>query len=49
VDDVRRAVGILEDRGWVKVVETAPTNLGGRPKEAIWVNPRLRQAGGADA
>jgi putative DNA primase/helicase len=49
VDDVRRAVGILEDRGWVKVVETAPANVGGRPKEEIWINPRLQQAGGTDA
>jgi putative DNA primase/helicase len=42
VDEVRRAVGILEDRGWVKVVERPSGALGGRPAEEVWVNPSVR-------
>jgi hypothetical protein len=41
VEDVRRAVGILEDRGWVKVVEVATTERGGRPSDQVWIHPKL--------
>ena len=44
VEDVRKAVGVLEDRGWVKVVEV-PSNDPqgrGRPSEKVWVNPKIR-------
>lgn len=41
VEDVRQAVGILEDRGWVKVVEVPPGVKGGRPSERVWVHPRV--------
>jgi hypothetical protein len=41
-DEVRRAVGILEDRGWVKVVEVPPPSpQGGRPSEQVWIHPKL--------
>jgi hypothetical protein len=45
-EDVRKAVGLLEDRGWVKVVEvpSSDPNGRGRPSEKIWVNPKV-QAG----
>jgi hypothetical protein len=52
VDDVRRAAGILEDRGWVKVVEVTPGDprRGGRPSERVWINPRvLSENAGVDA
>jgi hypothetical protein len=41
-DDVQKAVGILEDRNWVKVVEIPTTERGGRPSAKIWINPALR-------
>jgi len=42
-DEVRRAIGILEDRNWVKVVEVPSDDPRGRgrPKETVWVNPKL--------
>jgi putative DNA primase/helicase len=40
-EDVRRAVGILEDRNWVQVVEVPSTERGGRPTELVWIHPRL--------
>jgi putative DNA primase/helicase len=40
-EDVRKAVGILEDRGWVQVVEIPPGPQGGRPSEKVWNNPAL--------
>jgi putative DNA primase/helicase len=51
IDEARRAVGILEDRGWVKVVEIpSPDPMGrGRPAELVWINPKLRGRGGPDA
>ncbi|MBV8488787.1 MAG: DUF3987 domain-containing protein, partial [Planctomycetaceae bacterium] len=42
VEDVRKAVGILEDRGWVKVVEDQPSQTGGRPSEKVWINPAIK-------
>jgi putative DNA primase/helicase len=51
VEEVRKAVGILEDRGVVKVVEVPTDSLrGGRPSEKIWFNPQfLAQSKGVDA
>jgi putative DNA primase/helicase len=40
-DDVRRAVDILDDRGWVKVVELPSGERGGRPTENVWIHPKL--------
>jgi putative DNA primase/helicase len=40
-EEVSRAVGILEDRGWVKVVEKPTTERGGRPTEEVWINPQV--------
>jgi hypothetical protein len=45
VDEVRRAVGILEDRNWVKVIERQNPK-GGRPSEEVWVNPAAHAEGG---
>jgi Protein of unknown function (DUF3987) len=42
LDDVRRAIALLEDRDWVKVVEVPATERGGRPTERIWVHPKVR-------
>ncbi len=45
-DEVRRAVGILQDRGWVETVETAPDGKkGGRRSELVWVHPNLVDTG----
>jgi putative DNA primase/helicase len=41
VEDVRRTVGFLEDRNWVKVVTKPPGPSGGRPSEEVWVHPAL--------
>ncbi len=52
VEDVRAAVGVLEDRGWVKVVEVLPDKpeKGGRPSEVAHIHPKLRPANeGVDA
>jgi len=46
-EDVKRAVGILEDRGWVKVVEEQAGPQGGRPSTQVWINPGLLGKGGA--
>jgi putative DNA primase/helicase len=46
VDDVRRAVGVLEDRNWVKVVTRPAPAQGGRPSEEVWINPAVRGDGG---
>jgi hypothetical protein len=40
VDDVRKVVGVLEDRGWVKVVQEQ-NPAGGRPSEKVYVNPAV--------
>lgn len=42
VEDVRKAVDTLEDRGWVCVVVEPPGPNGGRPSEQVWINPTLR-------
>jgi putative DNA primase/helicase len=47
-EEVRRAVGILEDRGWVKVVEIPPTLAGGRPGDQVWIHPDLLAEKGVD-
>jgi hypothetical protein len=47
VEDVRKAVGVLEDRNWLRVVEIPPGPAGGRPTEQIWVNPSVRGGGQA--
>jgi putative DNA primase/helicase len=44
IEEVRRAVALLEDRNWVKVVELPST--GGRPSERIWVHPKVLAAKG---
>lgn len=46
VEDISKAVGILEDRGWVKVVTVPPGPKGGRPSELVWINPAIRDDGG---
>jgi putative DNA primase/helicase len=42
VEDVRKAVGMLEDRNWVRVVVRPPAERGGRPSEEVWINPAVR-------
>jgi putative DNA primase/helicase len=42
VEDVRRAVGQLEDRGWVQVEEIPSGPAGGRPSEVVWIHPAIR-------
>jgi putative DNA primase/helicase len=43
VEVVRRAVGILEDRGWVQVIEVPSDDKlhRGRPSEQVWIHPKL--------
>jgi Protein of unknown function (DUF3987) len=40
-DDVRKAIDLLEDRGWVKVVEVPSGERGGRPSDRVWIHPSL--------
>lgn len=47
VEDVRKAVDLLEDRGWVRVVETEPGPQGGRRSEQVWINPNILAPGKA--
>jgi hypothetical protein len=42
VEEVRRAVGVLEDRNWVQAIEPAKMARGGRPTVSVWVHPKLR-------
>jgi hypothetical protein len=49
VEEVRQAVGVLEDRGWVKVVDVPTTSRGGRPTEQVWINPAVRREQGVSA
>jgi putative DNA primase/helicase len=46
-EDVRSAVGLLEDRGWVKVVEVASSDPRGRgrPSEQVWIHPKVLASG----
>ena len=44
VDEVRRAVGVLEDRGWVRIVEVESGERGGRPYDQVWINPHISGA-----
>jgi hypothetical protein len=39
IEDVERAVTILEDHDWVRRVEIPPGPQGGRPKVEIHINP----------
>jgi putative DNA primase/helicase len=47
-EDARRAVGILEDRGWVKTVEIPSSDPRGRgrPSEKVYINPKVLQVEG---
>ena len=40
-EEVRVAVGIFEDRGWVKVVNDPPGQTGGRPSEKVYVHAKI--------
>lgn len=40
-EEIRRAVGILEDRGWIHAAMTGPGDRGGRRTETFFVNPAL--------
>jgi Protein of unknown function (DUF3987) len=46
-DDVRNAIGMLEDRGYVKVVTVE--RPGAKDEELIWVNPHIPRGSEADA
>lgn len=41
-DDVKRAVAMLEDYGWVRLEEHVPGERGGRPGEVYLINPKAR-------
>ena len=43
--DVSLAVGILEDRGWVRSQEVPAGPQGGRPTTRYWVHPAILAAG----
>jgi putative DNA primase/helicase len=43
VEDVRKAVGILEDRNWAKVVAREAGSKGGRTSEEVWINPAIHR------
>jgi hypothetical protein len=43
-DQVRDAIGILEDHGWVRLVEMKPSG-GGRPSQQVHIHPDLRRDG----
>jgi hypothetical protein len=42
-DDVSRALGFLEERGWVTVVRVSAGREGGRPSEQVYINPKVRE------
>ncbi|MBC8138261.1 MAG: DUF3987 domain-containing protein [Fibrella sp.] len=44
LETVKQALGVLEDRGWVSVVDRKPDG-GGRTSEQVWINPALRKDG----
>ena len=41
VEEVDRAIGLLEEKGWVKTVEVPSGSQGGRPSTHVWINPDL--------
>jgi len=41
-EQLGEALGVLEQLGWLKVVEVAPGPLGGRPSEIIRLHPELQ-------
>jgi putative DNA primase/helicase len=47
-EEVWQAVGILEDRGWVKVVEVPSGDPAGRgrPKKLVYINPMVTSSNG---
>lgn len=45
-EEVRRAVGILEDRGWIRRAMVPPGPKGGGITEAFWINPALSEQSG---
>ena len=48
-DDVERAINLMEEKGWIKTVETIPGVAGGRPQINVWINPEIlkqRDGGG---
>jgi putative DNA primase/helicase len=43
-ETVMQALNVLEDRGWVSVVERKPDGRG-RPSQEVYINPALRKGG----
>jgi len=43
-DAVRRALAILEDAGWVRLLALENKTTGGRPSELYTINPRVWRA-----
>ncbi len=41
VEEVERAIGLLEEKGWVQTVEVPTGSKGGRPSTQVWINPEL--------
>lgn len=41
-ETVTQALGVLEDRGWVSIVERKPDGRG-RPSQEVYINPALRK------
>ncbi|MGO9599875.1 MAG: hypothetical protein ACLP7Q_17940 [Isosphaeraceae bacterium] len=46
-DEIHRALGLLEEHGWVYPDEEPTTALGGRPATYYYKNPRLLAKGSA--
>lgn len=40
-EEVDKAVGLLEEKGWVQTVEVPSGTQGGRPSTQVWINPAL--------
>jgi putative DNA primase/helicase len=47
--DVELALGVLEDRNWLKLREVAAGSAGGRPTVEYWIHPALRRTNGERA
>jgi putative DNA primase/helicase len=43
-EDVERAVAMLEEHDWVRLVEVLPGPHGGRPSVAIYINPKILES-----